>query len=255
MCADAFRQWVLSSLLGLFLGLPVAALGQLHLDLEAGMSHNLQPLSVRTSTSASQLTDELNPALPMYVRIRLGASFGNKLGLHKRHTLLATWAPTHQNAEGVPTEVFEIAGRSFDDVQEVTAHIRQRTYRLTYRYDVFWYQDLQFAIGVSVQAVQSRLSLINGTERYEPTVWWPAGLVHSRLRWEWVPYWALYAELDAGLGESVAMFDGIAGVQYYLQDELLLGLHYRLLYVNRTAQDLSYRLREYGPAIKLTVQF
>jgi hypothetical protein len=151
------------------------------------------------------LVNDLSTAAAPAFRFRLGYRIAN------RHLITALYAPLHLSATGSAAQDLQFAGGTFNAGTSLFAVYRFDSYRLTYRYSIFWRANLDIAAGFTGKIRDAETSLYGG------------GQVRRKTNTGFVPLLNLHIAWRPGGGAFgvVLDVDALAAPQGRAEDVLL----------------------------------
>jgi hypothetical protein len=134
---------------------PTDVFAQVEVDVEAGVvlaSRNDTRIPGNNGSDLSLVNDLSTSPAPAF-RLRLGYRIA------ERHLLSALYAPLQINARGTVDRDVSFAGGAFPAGSPLLAVYRFDSYRLTYRYSIFWGNGLDIAAGFTAKIRDAETSL------------------------------------------------------------------------------------------------
>jgi hypothetical protein len=225
--------------------LPGSARSQWVADVETGLAAAIyNDVQVPNSTGTRfSLTDELETASKIFVRLEGGRRFG------ERHQLTALYAPLELDAAGTVDRPILFEGVEFPAGTPLAATYRFDSYRVRYLYDLARSDRLVASIGATAKIRDAEIALVGGGQESRKTNTGFVPLVAFRIDWLITGSLSLLVRGDALVGPQGRAEDVLFGAAYALTRELSVKGGYRLLEGGADVDEVyNFSAVQYGVA-------
>jgi hypothetical protein len=195
------------------------------LDLETGAvfcGYNDVQVPGESGTRFS-LTEDLKTDPNYFFRIRLSYSITD------RHHLSALAAPLRLDASGQVDRLIRFNEEKFSADTPLNARYRFDSYRLTYRYDVYFKEKLKVGLGFTAKIRDASISLEYKDTKTEKKNTGFVPLLNFRVDWTLSKRLGLLLEGDALAAPQGRAEDVLLAFRYRLTEDESLKLGYRML--------------------------
>lgn len=211
-------------MMGLFL-IPNLLLSQFVVDLETGgvfSGYNDVRIPGDTGTKFS-LSEDLDANPAFFYRAKISYYFNDKHSL----TLLAAPLTVESSGE-INRDVF-FEGVKFPANMPLEATYRFDSYRLTYRYDFYKKENLEFGLGFTAKIRDAEIALESNELSSSKTNVGFVPIINFRLLWNFANKWGLLFEGDALAAPQGRAEDVQLALRYLISDQIALRAGYRIL--------------------------
>jgi hypothetical protein len=194
-------------------------------DLESGAvfsGHNDVRIPGDTGTLFS-LSEDLDSESTIFFRARLHYT------VSARGDLSLLIAPLEIRAAGRAKKDIDFEGRTFHAERLLDATYRFNSYRLTYRYDLYDTEDLEFGLGLTGKIRDAEIRLVSDEIESSKSNVGFVPLINFRILWRIGNRLSLLADGDALAAPQGRAEDVMAALQYRISDQLTMRAGYRIL--------------------------
>lgn len=247
------RQSILTLVLaGLLACVPTSASwSQWTFDVETGAAFNGYndariPGDGGTKISLSQ---ELEADPTAFVRFQVTRSFGD------RHHVTLLVAPLRIEADGSFNRDVRFDSRDFPAGTTVTSRFRFDSYRLTYRYDIYYTEKVRFGLGLSAKVRDAAISLTSANAAAEKTNTGFVPLINLLIQWQFQKRMGLMLYGDGLAAPQGRAEDFLLAFVYDANKHVMLKAGYRLLEGGADNDEVyTFTLVHYA-TIGMTIRF
>ncbi len=192
---------------------------------------------------------ELGPAFTGYNDVRITGKYGTRFSLtgvlhsqaafsfraragwliKDRHNLSVMAAPLTVNAEGRSSRDILFKGGYYPAGLWLKSRFMFNSYRATYRFDIVHNDTVEFGIGLTGKVRQASTSVQGLSVRRQLSNVGVVPLINMRLLWNFAGRFALLLEADWLVGPQGRAEDGMAALQYRLNESADIRIGYRIL--------------------------
>ncbi|MBD3287547.1 hypothetical protein GF337_01975 [candidate division KSB1 bacterium] len=211
-------------MMGLYL-IPNLLFSQFVADLETGgvfSGYNDVRIPGDTGTKFS-LSEELDAEPTLFYRLKLSYY------LNEKHSLTLFAAPLTIESSGEINRDIIFEGVTFPANTPLDATYRFNSYRLTYRYDFYKKEKLEFGLGFTAKIRDAEIALESNELSSSKTNVGFVPIINFRLLWNFANKWGLLFEGDALAAPQGRAEDVQLALRYLISDQLALRAGYRIL--------------------------
>ena len=205
--------------------IPKVLYSQIAIDAEAGLiksGYNDARIPGNTGTLFS-FSQELKSDDEFYYRFRLSYTFG------ERHNLSILYAPLTINAKGEFNKDVKFQDLTFLSNTSVEGTYTFNSYRLTYRYDIFLGETVEFGLGLTGKIRDAEISLKNNLQESTKDDLGFVPLINFRFFLKFNKEFGFQLAGDALAAPQGRAEDVLAAIIYSVSDKLKIKLGYRIL--------------------------
>ncbi len=209
----------------MLLGLIAQAYSQASLDMSAGFvaqTYNKVQIPNQEGTAFDLYKDFQIQGPVLYYSLKLGYSFREK------NHLFLLYAPLSVNYEGDAPFDIRFQNTTFLQGQNVNAHYKFNSYRVTYRRDVYSSEKWLLGIGVTakIRDAEIRLTEADKSDKKDDFGFVPLLNIYAEYN---LHNWALFFEGDGLAGGPGRAFDLYLGGKVPVNDRLIIKAAYRMV--------------------------
>lgn len=204
---------------------PAISEAQWQLNLESGLvlaGYNDVRIPGDTGTLLS-LSEELEINPSSFFRLRLQYSLG------ERHTISVLLAPLRLEAKGTVDRQVTFQDQEYAANTQLESRYRFDSYRLTYRYDFFYSDDLQLGLGPTAKVRDASISLAGDNKKSEKKNTGFVPLLHFRCQWMFAKEFGLLLAGDALAAPQGRAEDVLLAFCYWPSERIGVKTGYRIL--------------------------
>jgi len=146
-----------------------------------------------------------------------------------RHTLGILIAPLRLEAGGEVNRVVIFQDTEFPANTHLRSKYRFDSYRLTYRWDFYWADDLRVGFGATAKVRDASISLRGDKEKSEKKNTGLVPLLHFRCQWIFAKELGLLLEGDALAAPQGRAEDVLLALSFWPDDKVSFKVGYRIL--------------------------
>ena len=195
------------------------------LDVESGLAFNgYNDVRIPGNTGSDiSLTDDLRADESGFWRVRLGLDLG------ERHRLSLLVAPLRLEASGSVGRQIEYNGVTFEAGEDLNAHYRFDSYRLTYNYALVRTDRFDFEIGFTAKIRDAAIRIESSQRSSEKTNTGFVPLINFALDWSINSRYGLLLKGDALAAPQGRAEDVLLAPYADISERLRFRLGYRIL--------------------------
>ena len=205
--------------------IPLNLFAQLGVDIEAGIissGYNDARIPGDNGTLFS-FSEELKSDNEFFYRLRLNYKIG------KKHNISLLYAPLTIDANGTFDKDVIFQDKTFLAMTDVVGTYKFNSYRLTYRYDLYLDESVEFGLGLTAKIRDAEISLKNDLQESVKDDFGFVPLINFRLFIKLNKQFGLLLVGDALAAPQGRAEDILAAITYNASKKVKIKLGYRLL--------------------------
>ena len=205
--------------------IPQLLLAQFTIDVETGgvfSGYNDVRIPGDIGTKFS-LSEELDAEPTVFFRAKVIYYFSEK------HSLALFAAPLTVESSGEIDHDIFFEGLTFPANTPLDATYRFNSYRLTYRYDFYKKENLEFGLGFTAKIRDAEIALESNELSSSKTNVGFVPIINFRLLWNFANKWGLLFEGDALAAPQGRAEDVQLALRYLMSDQIAIRAGYRIL--------------------------
>ena len=205
--------------------IPLNLFAQLGVDIEAGIissGYNDARIPGDNGTLFS-FSEELKSDNEFFYRLRLNYKIG------KKHNISLLYAPLTIDANGTFDKDVIFQDKTFLAMTDVVGTYKFNSYRLTYRYDLYLDESVEFGLGLTAKIRDAEISLKNDLQESVKDDFGFVPLINFRLFLKLNKQFGLLLVGDALAAPQGRAEDILAAITYNASKKVKIKLGYRLL--------------------------